>query len=558
MDTNVENYSIRDLLAILNIKDTEPTPIQVTNGAAKLINQLVKDNKSRSLVLFIESAREKVLNSFKSDIYEEDEDNEDNDDNAQDNEKTKIGNWWQNEYPEQTDEIERTKPTDRKNKVQIFDEGGVSNNAFVMNRERLGVLQSHPIPVVQGTINPNLKNLMQRIVSIDSQFRSNIIPYSNNNINAPSFNTDFSFDLSERLSNVISMKLNSIQIPTSWYTFDDSLGNTCFKYQVGDSTIISVNIPSGNYTVRYLNTYFSNYSPAISLNVSLDEITGKIIFSSTLTNVKLIFYDTSFFTNCTDNSCGASQMRINQNFGWYMGYRASEENILYTTLTNTATPLPSNTLPHYRIAQSPPNFYGPTYFLLVIDDYNNNRVNNSLVTITNVSNKLDLPSYYNTAIKNANNTFSTVGCADVLNAVDPSLQIPPSTLPYMTKSSPRQLTQSQLYSANEILYNRTTFSNRTFGPSIPDALALIPLRNIDNLRNKIIYDITGNVSLEVNQASQPYVDYGPTLAANERTYFGPVNIDRMRVRLLDDKGNLVNLHDVDWSFSLIIVQLYQY
>jgi len=30
------------------------------------------------------------------------------------------------------------------------------------------------------------------------------------------------------------------------------------------------------------------------------------------------------------------------------------------------------------------------------------------------------------------------------------------------------------------------------------------------------------------------------------------------VRLLDDKGNLVNLHDVDWSFTLLIEQLYQY
>jgi hypothetical protein len=30
------------------------------------------------------------------------------------------------------------------------------------------------------------------------------------------------------------------------------------------------------------------------------------------------------------------------------------------------------------------------------------------------------------------------------------------------------------------------------------------------------------------------------------------------VRLLDDKGNLVNLNDNDWSFSLIVEQLYQY
>jgi hypothetical protein len=30
------------------------------------------------------------------------------------------------------------------------------------------------------------------------------------------------------------------------------------------------------------------------------------------------------------------------------------------------------------------------------------------------------------------------------------------------------------------------------------------------------------------------------------------------VRLLDDKSNLVNLNDADWSFSLLVEQIYQY
>ena len=93
-------------------------------------------------------------------------------------------------------------------------------------------------------------------------------------------------------------------------------------------------------------------------------------------------------------------------------------------------------------------------------------------------------------------------------------------------------------------------------------IALIPLNGISSLRTKIVYGIaegkTDDVSLELSQFSQPYILFGPQLEANARTYFGPVNIDRMRVRLLDDKGNLVNLNDVDWSFSLLVEQLYQY
>jgi len=599
--TNVEDYTIEDLFAILNIHNEAPTEFQVKDEADKIIVKLKLERKP-DLAVFIADARDKVIEFLVNeeegnvDVYDGQEDAgqddyaEEDKGNIQYDENTQQGDWWKNQYPAQSDEVERTKPTDRKQKVEIFDKEGKQNNAFVMNRERLGVFQSHPIPVVQGTINPNLKNIIRRIVSIDSQYRSNIVPYSDNNINSPTFNTDFTFDLSERLTNVLSMKLNSIQIPTSWYIFDDSLGNTCFKYINSDLDIF-VKIPSGNYTLPFLNLYFKTYTytpspgePTIVIDlhlfITIDEVTGKLIFCSDFPEIRLVFYDSrqkSIFNSCLDNSCGTSQMKLNQNFGWNLGYRTNDENLLAIDIkygTFGPTPTPSNQLPvpnplflpegyiFYNIAQAPANLYGPTYFLLVVDDYNNNRVNNSLVTITNVSSKLDLPSYYSSAYKNANNTFATIGCPNVLNAADPALNVPESTLPYMTRSSPRQLTQSQLYTANEILYNRTTYSNKTFGPSTADVLALIPLAGIGNLRTKIMYvtDPSGNLvpSIANSQISQPFVTLSTGLEANERTYFGPVTIDRMRVRLLDDKGNLVNLNDVDWSFSLLIEQLYQY
>ena len=585
MDTDIDHYTLHDLLAILNIQNDEPTEFQIKDASQQLITQLKTENK-QNLAVFIENAEQKILEELFQD--EEEEGDEDDDYNNQDeeddltykndrqniqyDEATQQGNWWQNQYPEQkNDGIERTKPTDRKQKIEIFDKEGKENNAFVMNQERLGVLQSHPIPYVQGTINPTLKTTIKRIVSVDSQYRPNVIPYSGNNTSSPTFNTDFTFDLTERLTNVISITLNSIQIPTSWYIFSDDLGNTCFKYQNGDTDPIFVKMPSGNYTLAYLNDFFKNYiSPdgtiyVLDLKLTYDEVTGKLVFSSNTPNVSLIFYDTLMFNSCLDNSCGSTQMRINQNFGWTLGYRCTDPNIFKINLEDTddtvnlsTSSLKGNTNTYFKVAQSPANLYGPTYFMLVLDDYNNNRTNNSLVTITNVSNKVDLPNYYNTGIKNANNTFATVGCPDDLEPIDPSLNSLPSVLPYVTKSSPRQLTQSQLYTANEILYNRSTYSNKVVGPSTADVLALLPLSNISSLRSNILYDDKGAVSLTSNQISQPYVVFGSSLSMYQRTYFGPVNIDRMRVRLLDDKSNLVNLNDSDWSFSLVVEQIYQY
>ncbi len=42
----------------------------------------------------------------------------------------------------------------------------------------------------------------------------------------------------------------------------------------------------------------------------------------------------------------------------------------------------------------------------------------------------------------------------------------------------------------------------------------------------------------------------------KREYFGPVDISRINIKLLNQKGNLVNLHDTDFSFSLQVKTLY--
>ena len=52
--------------------------------------------------------------------------------------------------------------------------------------------------------------------------------------------------------------------------------------------------------------------------------------------------------------------------------------------------------------------------------------------------------------------------------------------------------------------------------------------------------------------------YGNSLMVNKRAYFGPVSIERLRVRLVDNRGNLINLNGRDWSITLKVKQLYQY
>jgi hypothetical protein len=44
---------------------------------------------------------------------------------------------------------------------------------------------------------------------------------------------------------------------------------------------------------------------------------------------------------------------------------------------------------------------------------------------------------------------------------------------------------------------------------------------------------------------------------NNRYYFGPVNIHRMTIKLISDKGNVVDLNNANWSFSFLCQQLYK-
>jgi hypothetical protein len=128
-----------------------------------------------------------------------------------------------------------------------------------------------------------------------------------------------------------------------------------------------------------------------------------------------------------------------------------------------------------------------------------------------------------------------------VNSLQDKLDFGTGNVVQVLPSAPRTLTQAQIYTINEIIKNRNkTLSFRSKAPTNSDTFALIPIK-YGGLK-------TGDY----------YVDFSGSLQDNKRIYFGPVDIDRMRIRLLDDKGNVVDLHGGDWCITLISENLYQY
>ena len=375
---------------------------------------------------------------------------------------------------------------------------------------------SYTIPIKKDILNPNLKNVVTRLIHLDSQFRQSTATTGSS--------TDYTLDLSDPLKNVLSLRLYSIQIPFSWYIVDPAYNNHTFWFTLTDQTNRQVILPAGNYTpttfVDALNMTILTVVPDISgVPVSYNESTGKLTFKLETTTgpaiENMVFFDFEGIL--------ITAPYVNSTLGWLMGFR---EAIVTVSTTN----IPAAVL----------DLYGTKNLLLVLDDYNQNHVNNGLVSITETSNTLSLPSYYRPdlpfTVQPPINEYNT----NIEDYGDSAIRTF-KQLPIMQPTSPRILTQSQIYTVNEIMKNRErTMTYRMRAPTSPDIFAMIPMKH-------------GGMKI-----GDVYVEFGSSLQTNMRVYFGPVNIERIRIRLLDDKGNIINLNGIDWSVTLISENLYQY
>ena len=575
LDTNINNYTVPEMLSILGLGN-EPTDEDITNTTNTFINQANKSGNT-DISNFFQDMQTTLLyyndgdgNGGENDINDDDDDDENGDENNDDENAGDNGQaekWYQNEVLEQSDSVQKNKITNRRQKVDVY-----NNEHVPMNREQLGVSNNFQVPVSQDTLNPNLKNVTSRFIVLDSQFRQ-----ATGGVDTIS--TDYTLDLSDPLTDALSLRLYSIQIPFTWYIIDTMYGNTCFWITIPYNTInnlyyeIKVSFTPGNYTYTSFQTEFADAidragitnpgagtTPLIFINtnsakvtinldgwVYTDPDTGDVIpingitentdtFDPTL-NPFFVFFDFGGRLNCLTNGsgCAAPNMAFNGTLGWIMGFRLPIVPIFKS---------PGNT------AVSIINLQGPKYFIIVLDDYNQNHINNGLISITELSTKLPIPSYYNTSqpsicVSNVSNPFSNASGLDALslglNPNSDKLDASYGQRQVVLPSAPRTLTQAQIYTINEIIKNReknTSFRGKA--PTNSDTFAIIPIK-----RSSMN---TGDV----------YTDFSGSLQDSSRVYFGPVNVDRMRVKLVDDRGYTVNLNGAEWCFTIVAECLYQY
>lgn len=573
IDTNVSNYSLSELLEIVGIEDEDLNYEEIKDKTNKLIKQF--KTKNPDLSFFFKDVQDQLLQYAKGLEYNFEVDNSGkiivegfgNNDASYPIGDKQSNEWYQNEALTQSDENQVNKITQRKQKIDIF-----GNESVPMKRQQIATTDTYQLPVKQDSLNPNLKNTISRFINLDSQFRQ----YTNG---IDSTSTEYTLDLSDSLKDALSLSVYSYQIPYSWYIIDDTYGNTCFWiHDPITQQYINIYIPPGNYTSTtfqtQLNTSLLNAgitTPAVGPPYNLpvnspvyynpnNGIIALFLYDGSYNdplginqsftiqqNCSIVFYDFTGVLNCRQVCLSKSNHFFNSTLGWIMGYR-----LPYVFID-----------PSGNTASSILDLNGTKYLILVIDDYNQNHVNNSLVSISQYSNNLKIPEYYSqdipytcvTPAQQGNNLQQIVDEVILQSVFDNQSINPENGLliagkyheEYVSRqqilpSAPRTLTQSQIYTINEINKNNNNLTNYlSKAPTTSDILAILPVKT--------------STTIPIGSL---LVEFSGSLQDNIRTYFGPVNIDRMNVKLLDDKGNILNLNGNDWCVTLNCNCLYQY
>lgn len=432
--------------------------------------------------------------------------------------------------------------------------------------------------------------------------------------------TDFTISLANPITNVLAMTVGSIEVPMGgYYTFSDKYGNTSFEFNPSGDTeenYMCLKVPEGNYDASgvmlvmnkilrkasgttgapklYINksnqkTYFAkphgstgpysfrwhglNKCGCCSNCKNCNPITVFENAGATGSGIEPIF---SKELLCSHKNTGK---KINSTFGWQMGFRTK-------TSTSTTVSLESNPVADVSfnegitglssqlvVSSCTWNQLGTKYLILEVDDFNRNRYSGTMGTMSMpMHNKnFKLPKYAKEISqvypicdpsKNGVQRFPIPGSTNptlpperILHGSTDTGSIEDSKSYYekfkrsCRKGTPANdiaikgqdtLTHAQKYTAQEIRSRQKDSGvNQYYAPQSSNMLFRFPVQRLStNLQAAIITP-------------------GPGIESGRR-YFGPVTIEKLRVRLLDDKGFPIDLNCSDISFSLITERLYQY
>ena len=358
-----------------------------------------------------------------------------------------------------------------------------------------------------GAGNPIHRKTVTKLYNIDSRFRDN---YSNTT------STNYSVVIPEEQKGVIEMKLCDLELPTTYYPFNTSFNNNYMWVKITFANhptyYLYIYIPDGNY-------YFTSFIALIQ---------SRFTFYTELSIMSIVF-NLSY-----DNQSGVGE----------------GTGLVQVGFLTAASVKLNNDRTNLKITSIELNFAAPPI---------PNQTNTVLITTTdgivatttnNVSNDTNLINIYSqTSVIPVNqrlgwslgfrNGIYTTNSINTTNATSAGTVIVTTYTPYVITSEsvldiigPRYLYLAVNDHRFSINSNFKTCNSSNLPGTIMARLSLkgAPF-NIQTQNDFSVY-------------SEP------------RYYFGPVNISKLDITLLDEFGRIVSLNNNDFSFTMRLTVIY--
>ena len=236
-----------------------------------------------------------------------------------------------------------------------------SGSSYIIKQPQTPYGQSSPSEFYAGTINPLNKRILRQNINIDTRFRENYYA---------TLSSNFHLDLPIKLSQVVSLQLSALELPSTFYAISKVFGNNFFVISLptADPPVepLIVTLPDGNYTYLSLQNYINNFLATNTISSSYADIqfiidintpagvgsggSGKMVVGS-ITGI--IDFVLNFQTDKYGND--DKQTPLPLKLGWLIGFREGyyENNKTY-------------------VSEGIVDLLGPRYIYLVIDDFHNN------------------------------------------------------------------------------------------------------------------------------------------------------------------------------------------
>jgi len=356
-DLNISNYNYPEILGIFNATRTFKQSV-ITDIEDKL--KLIKQKLTYEYYLFYYKAYRIIFiihELFKKDVIQDAENI--NHIEFYVNNIKKIDSF-ENIDISQLFELLQINPTKKSsNSSSNNNSSSSSSNETKIPETKLSetIINSYPYPVAPTELNKIKRVTQFKNICLNSCFRSNY--YSTNP-------TDYQYVLPCEIKNVVSMRLASIELPNSWYLYNDLNKNNTFRIEImtpdGILTSYDIGFPEGNYDTDTLTEYLNNtyFCFSTTSDIHLQQLQYTISetdLKSVITVLNNNMYNLSFSIYFSEDVAH----NIMDTFGWKVGFRLGAYKNFYTTL----------------VSEGMFDGLGDQYIYVSINDYqyNNNSLN---------------------------------------------------------------------------------------------------------------------------------------------------------------------------------------